>query len=209
MKLPCLLNPSKIIALGLNYRKHAAEMKETAPADPVIFLKPPTSVIGDGDYIIYPEGATKVDYEAELAVVIGKDAKNISEEDAPAYILGYTCGNDVSERVFQKLDGQWTRAKGFDTFCPLGPVIETELDPANLNVRAIRNGETVQSGNTRDMIHNVYKAVSFISKVMTLKAGDVILTGTPEGIGEIKIGDEIVIEIEGIGRLKNKVKSER
>lgn len=200
---PC--EPSKIIALGANYRKHAQELDLKINAVPLIFLKPTTSIIADGEDIILPPSATKVDYEAELAVIINCDCKNVPKEQAKSVVLGYTCANDVSERVFQKLDGQWTRAKGFDTFCPLGPYIETELDGDNANLSAILNGKTVQKGNTSDMINDIDTTIAFISSIMTLKKGDVILTGTPEGIGQIKNGDIIEIKIEGIGTLKNKV----
>ncbi len=199
------VNPSKIVALGANYRKHAAELSLKINADPCIFLKPPTSIIGDGEEIVLPPSATKVDYEAELTIVIKEDCRNVPKDKAKSVILGYTCANDVSERVFQKLDGQWTRAKGFDTFCPLGPVIETQLDGDNVQLMTIRNGETVQQGNTSDMINGIDTIISFVSSVMTLKKGDIILTGTPENIGQIKEGDTVEIVIEGIGRLKNTV----
>ncbi|MDD4316529.1 MAG: fumarylacetoacetate hydrolase family protein [Clostridia bacterium] len=199
------VNPSKIVALGANYRKHAAELSLKINAEPCIFLKPPTSIIADGEDIVLPPSATKVDYEAELTIIIKKDCKNVPKDKAKSVILGYTCANDVSERVFQKLDGQWARAKGFDTFCPLGPCIETELDGDNANLMTVRNGEVVQKGNTADMINGVAAIVSFVSSVMTLKKGDIILTGTPENIGQIRAGDTVEIVIEGIGRLVNKV----
>lgn len=205
IKLLAPVLPSKIIALGANYRKHAEELNLKVNPEPVIFLKPQTSVIAYGEDIILPPQATKVDYEAELVIVINSYCKNIEKEDAYKYILGYTCGNDVSERVFQKQDGQWARAKGFDTFCPLGPYIETEIDAGNLDLMAVRNGEVVQKGNTRDMINDIPTTVSFISKIMSLKKGDIILTGTPEGVGQIKAGDTIEIVIEGVGSLKNPV----
>lgn len=199
--------PSKIIALGLNYRLHIEEFNRTViPTEPVIFIKPVTSMIGDGDYIIRPKRSERVDYEAELAFVISSDCKDVSEEDAYNYILGYTCLNDVTARDLQKIDGQWIRAKGFDTFCPVGPHIETELDPSNLEIKAILNGEVKQHGNTKDMIFSVPKMLSFISGVMTLKQGDIISTGTPSGIGPMSDGDIIEIYIENIGSLINKVK---
>lgn len=200
---PC--EPSKIIALGANYKKHAEELNLKINPVPLIFLKPPTSIIADGEDIILPPSATKVDYEAELAVIIGCDCRNVKKEDAKKVVLGYTCANDVSERVFQKLDGQWTRAKGFDTFCPLGPYIETQLNADNTELKAILNGKTVQQGNTSDMINDIDTTIAFVSSIMTLKKGDVILTGTPEGIGQIREGDEIEISVKGIGALKNKV----
>ncbi|MDD3947030.1 MAG: fumarylacetoacetate hydrolase family protein [Clostridia bacterium] len=203
------VEPSKIIALGANYRKHAQELKLNVNADPTIFMKPSTSVIADGESIILPADATKVDYEAELAIIIGKDCRKVKQEDANSVIFGYTCANDVSERVFQKLDGQWTRAKGFDTFCPLGKYMVTDIDAAHLELKAVRNGEVVQQGITSDMIHDIPKTIAFISGIMTLKQGDVILTGTPEGVGQIKDGDTIEIVIEGIGSLKNPVEREK
>ncbi|HHT83243.1 MAG TPA: fumarylacetoacetate hydrolase family protein [Clostridiales bacterium] len=206
IKLLAPVVPSKIIALGANYRDHAKELNLSLNPVPLIFFKPPTSVIGHDEYIVLPPCSQKVDYEAELAVIIGKDCKNISEEEAESVILGFTCANDVTERVFQKMDGQWARAKGFDTFCPLGPYIQTDLDYGNVELKAILNGKTVQRGNTLDMIYGVKQIVSFASQVMTLKKGDAILTGTPEGIGQIKNGDTIEIEIQGIGKLRNFVK---
>jgi 2-keto-4-pentenoate hydratase/2-oxohepta-3-ene-1,7-dioic acid hydratase in catechol pathway len=199
------VNPSKIVALGANYRKHAAELSLNINPEPCIFLKPPTAIIAHGEDIVLPPSATKVDYEAELTIVIKEDCKNVPKSKAKSVILGYTCANDVSERVFQKLDGQWTRAKGFDTFCPLGPVIETEIDADNVELMTVLNGEVVQKGNTSDMINDIDTIVSFVSSVMTLKRGDIILTGTPENIGQIRAGDTVEIVIEGIGRLSNKV----
>ncbi len=197
--------PSKIVALGANYKKHAKELNLNINAVPLIFLKPPSSIIADGESIIIPPDAKKVDYEAELAIIIGKDCKNVKKEEVFDVILGYTCANDVSERVFQKSDGQWTRAKGFDTFCPVGPVIETELDGDNVNLKAVVNNKVVQQGNTSDMINDITTIITFITSVMTLKKGDLILTGTPEGVGQIRKGDTVEIIIDGIGSLKNKV----
>ncbi len=199
------VQPSKVVCLGANYKKHAEELSLNVLPEPTIFIKPSTSVIGDGEDIVYPACATKVDYESELAVVIGKQAKNVSEEEALSYVLGYTCANDVTERAMQKKDGQWTRAKGFDTFCPLGAMIETDVSEDDLEVIGKRNGVVVQHGHTRDLIHSVSKSVAFISGVMTLYPGDVILTGTPEGIGELVPGDVFEVEIPGVATLKNKV----
>lgn len=204
-KLLTPVAPSKIIALGANYKKHAAELNLQINSDPTIFQKPISSLIAEGEDIILPACSLKVDYEAELAIIIGKDCRKVTAEDAGKYILGYTCANDVSERVFQKLDGQWTRAKGFDTFCPLGPYIVTDIDPSDLSIKAVRNGETVQESRTSNMIHTVFEIVSFVSGVMTLKQGDVILTGTPERVGQIVAGDTIQIVIEKVGCLTNKV----
>jgi len=201
---PC--EPSKIVAVGLNYKSHAEEMKIPLPDEPIIFLKPSTAVIGHKDYIVLPENFRRVDYECELAVVIGKKAKKVSEKEARDYIFGYTCFNDVTERTNQKKDGQWTRAKGYDTFAPVGPWIETEVDPSSLKIETILNGNVVQSGNTENLIFSVEKLVAFISNVMTLLPGDIIATGTPAGIGPIKEGDTVEIRIEHIGTLTNYVK---
>ena len=200
---PC--QPTKIVALGLNYRSHAEELKMKLPEDPLLFLKPSTSVIGPDENIFYPVMSRRVDYEAELGVVIGKEAKGVSEDKAEEYILGYTCFNDVTARDLQGKDKQFTRSKGFDTFAPMGPWIETELDPSNLKVESYLNGELKQSGTTADLMFPTFQLVSFISKVMTLLPGDVIATGTPAGIGPMQVGDTIEIVIEGIGALRNRV----
>ncbi len=200
---PC--QPTKIVALGLNYRSHAEELKMKLPEDPLLFLKPSTAVIGPNEDIIYPAMSHRVDYEAELGVVIGKETKGISEDEAEEYILGYTCFNDVTARDLQGKDKQFTRSKEFDTFAPMGPWIETELNPASLKVESYLNGERRQSGTTADLIFSVLQLVSFISNVMTLLPGDVIATGTPAGIGPMQVGDTIEIVVEGIGTLKNEV----
>jgi len=203
---PCL--PSKIVALGLNYRDHAQEVKMVLPKEPLIFLKPSTSVIGPGEPIIYPKMSKRVDYEAELAIVISKEAKKVSEERAADYILGYTCLNDVTARDLQPKDGQWTTAKGFDTFAPIGPWIVTDIDPHHLDVSSFLNGERRQHSNTKNLIFGPRQLVSFISRVMTLLPGDMIATGTPSGIGPMAIGDKIDVVIEGIGTLSNDVAAE-
>lgn len=203
------VSPKKIVCLGANYKKHAEELHLDVLPEPTIFLKPSTSVVACGEAIRYPASATKVDYEAEIAIVIGKKAKNVKEEDALSYVLGYTAANDVTERDMQKRDGQWTRAKGFDTFCPLGPYIETDVSPEDLTVVGKRNGEVVQRGRAADMINGVERSIAFISGVMTLEPGDVILTGTPEGIGPLAVGDVFEVEIEGVCTLKNTVKKEK
>ena len=200
---PC--QPTKIVALGLNYRSHAEELKMTLPEDPLLFLKPSTAVIGPNENVIYPAMSRRVDYEAELGVVIGRETKGVSEDEAREYILGYTCFNDVTARDLQSKDKQFTRSKGFDTFAPVGPWIETELNPDNLRVESYLNGEQKQSGTTTDLIFSVFQLVSFISNVMTLLPGDVIATGTPAGIGPMEVGDTIEIVVEGIGTLKNEV----
>ena len=198
---PCL--PSKIVCLGLNYRSHAEETKLPVPPVPLIFLKPPTAIIGPGDKIILPRLYRHVDYEGELGVVIGKKAKDVPEDKAKEYVIGYTCFNDVSERHAQKEDGQWTRAKGYDTFAPIGPCIETEVNPDDLKLETYLNGELRQSACTSDLIFGVSKLVSFISGVMTLLPGDVITTGTPSGIGRVNPGDVVEVRIERIGTLRN------
>jgi 2-keto-4-pentenoate hydratase/2-oxohepta-3-ene-1,7-dioic acid hydratase in catechol pathway len=203
--LPPVL-PGKIVAVGLNYRDHANEMGIEIPKVPILFMKPSTSVIGPQGDIIYPVQSSRVDYEAELAVVIGSTCKDVDARDAANHILGYTCLNDVTARDLQAKDGQWTRSKSFDTFAPIGPWIVTGIeDPHALPIRALLNGETKQSSNTSNLIFGVYELVDFISHVMTLEKGDVIATGTPAGIGPMNAGDEIAIEIEGIGVLKNRV----
>lgn len=200
---PCI--PSKIVALGLNYRSHAEETKLPIPSVPLIFLKPSTAVIGPEDEIILPPLSRRVDYEGELGVVIGMEAKDVSKDNAMDYILGYTCVNDVSERYAQKEDGQWTRAKGFDTFAPIGPWIETEINPDNLKLETYLNGRLCQSARTSDLIFGVAELVSFISSVMKLLPGDIISTGTPSGIGRMNPGDVVEVRIEKIGSLRNYV----
>jgi len=189
------ISPTKIVCVGVNYKKHAAEMGHELPAEPLLFMKPTSAIIGDGDEIKYPAMSERVDYEAELAVVMGENGE----------IAGYTCANDVTARDLQKKDGQWTRAKSFDTFCPLGPQIVQLGDPNNVGVKAILNGKVVQDSNTSDLIFSVEELVAFISQVMTLNKDDIILTGTPGGIGPMQRGDEIVIEVEGVGTLRNRV----
>ena len=203
------VRPAKIIALGKNYRDHAAEMGSDVPSEPLIFLKPPTTVIGPGEPILLPEVSARVDYEGELAVVIGRRARHVPREEALRYVLGYTCANDVTARDLQRKDEQWTRAKGFDTFCPLGPWIVTDLDPGRLTVETRVNGEVRQRGNTADLVFDVPHLVAYISRVMTLEPGDVILTGTPAGVGPLQAGDVVEVEIEGIGVLRNLVQQER
>jgi 2-keto-4-pentenoate hydratase/2-oxohepta-3-ene-1,7-dioic acid hydratase in catechol pathway len=203
--LPVTL-PSKIVCAGLNYSDHAEEVKMKLPVEPIIFLKPNSSIVGQNDYIVIPDQSKRVEYEAELAVIIKKECKNINLNDAKNYIFGYSCANDITARDLQKKDGQWTRSKSFDTFCPLGPFIETDIDPTNLEIKLFLNKELKQHSNTEYMIFGIYHLVSFISSIMTLYPGDIILTGTPPGVGQIKKGDEIIVSIEGIGELKNFVK---
>jgi 2-keto-4-pentenoate hydratase/2-oxohepta-3-ene-1,7-dioic acid hydratase in catechol pathway len=193
--------PSKVIGIGKNYADHVREMGGETPERPLLFLKPSTSVIGPGKSISMPD--TRVDYEGELAVVIGRLCRDVPVERAAEVILGYTCGNDVTARDWQRSDGQWTRAKGGDTFCPLGPWIETELDPADLRIRTLVDGEVRQDGRTSQMIHDIPALIAYVSSAMTLLPGDVILTGTPAGIGPLHAGQSVTVEIEGIGSLSN------
>ncbi len=201
---PCA--PTKVVAVGINYRDHAGEMGHDLPEEPVIFLKPSTSVIGPDDVIVRPAQSSRVDYEAELALVIGRECRNVSAADARQYIFGYTCCNDVTARDLQKKDGQWTRAKGFDTFCPLGPWIETELDAGNVSVESRLNDKVMQHSGTSLLINSIPRLVEFASRVMTLLPGDVITTGTPSGIGPMQSGDTVEIEVGGIGILRNTVR---
>lgn len=207
VKLLAPVNPSKIVAVGLNYIDHAKELEMEVPAEPIIFLKPPTSVIGPGEEIVFPVQAQQVDYEAELALIIGREARFVSESKARDYILGYTCSNDVTARDLQKKDVQWTRAKSFDTFTPLGPWIATDIEPLDLKIELYLNRRARQSSNSKNMIFNPYRLVSFVSEIMTLKPGDVIMTGTPPGVGRLKPGDVVEVKIERIGVLRNKVVS--
>ena len=198
---PC--TPTKVVALGLNYRSHAEEVKLRLPDTPLIFLKPSTAVIGPEDNIVYPPSSTRVDYEGELGVVIKKTARKVPADRALDYVLGYTCFNDVTARDLQYQDKQWTRAKGFDTFAPVGPCIETELEPGNLILETYLNGEVKQHTSTSDLIFAVPELISFISHVMTLLPGDIIASGTTSGIGPMYPGETVEIKIEPIGTLRN------
>lgn len=204
---PCI--PTKIIAVGLNYFDHANEFQMKIPDEPLIFMKPPSALIAHNDNIIYPKMSKQLDFEAELAVIIKNKVKDIEPEDVSKNILGYTCFNDVTARDLQKKDEQWTRAKSFDTFAPIGPFISTDLNPDNLQIKLYKNGQLMQDSSTGNMIFKVDKIVSFISKIMTLFPGDIIATGTPSGVGQLKAGDKVEVEIEGIGILKNTVFSEK
>ena len=202
--------PSKIVCVGRNYRDHAAEMGGDVPAEPLLFTKPATAVIGPGQPIRYPSDLTsEVHHEAELAVVIGALLSQVTPEEAKLGIYGFTAANDVTARDLQRSDGQWTRAKGFDTFCPLGPAISTDIDPHDVGIRCSVNGEVRQDGTTRDLVFDVPTLVSYISQVMTLLPTDVILTGTPAGVGPIVPGDVVRVEIDGIGALENPVVERR
>lgn len=199
------VEPSKVVCVGLNYVDHAKEMNLALPQTPLLFLKPSTSVIGPGDDIIYPQETDRLEFEAELGVVIRKQAKNVPEDEVSDYILGYTCANDVTARDIQLGDGQWTRGKSFDTFCPIGPGIVTDLDAGKQRIELRLNGDVKQRSSTENLIFSVPYLVSFISRMMTLLPGDVIITGTPHGVGPMKPGDEAVVAIGGIGELRNKV----
>lgn len=198
---------SKVVCVGKNYADHAKEMDSAVPEQPVIFIKPNTSVIGPDDAIVWPAMSQKVDHEAELAIVIGKICKDVPKERVKEVIFGYTIANDVTARDLQKIDGQWSRAKGFDTFCPLGPWIETEIDPSDLAISAEVDGQVRQSDRTSSMIFDIPTIINFISQVYTLLPGDVILTGTPAGVGLIPVGSTVSITVEGIGTLSNRAVS--
>jgi 2-keto-4-pentenoate hydratase/2-oxohepta-3-ene-1,7-dioic acid hydratase in catechol pathway len=198
--------PSKVVAVGKNYAEHVREMGSEVPAEPVLFLKPSTSVTGPSDRIAYPVKLTdRVDYEGELAVIIGRLCRDVPKERAYDVIFGYTCANDVTARDLQLKDGQWTRAKGFDTFCPLGPWMETATDPSDLGITTAVNGEVRQHARTRELLWDVPSLIEYVSAVMTLLPGDVLLTGTPEGVGPLTDGDEVSVTVESIGTLTNKV----
>ena len=199
--------PSKIICVGLNYYDHAEELNMDTPDEPLIFIKPPSAIIGHGDKIIYPKASQQVDYEAELAVVIGKKCRNITANCANDVIAGYTCFNDVTARDLQRQDGQWTRAKSFDTFAPFGPFIASldEFDLNNASIKSRVNGELRQDSNISNLIFDIPTLIEFISGIMTLELGDIIATGTPPGVGELHRGDVVEVEIEGIGILRNEV----
>lgn len=199
------VTPSKVVCVGKNYADHAAEMGGEVPAEPVIFIKPSTSVIGPNDAIEIPVQSTNVHHECELAVVIGKTCRDIDTSDIPDYIFGYTVANDVTARDLQHSDGQWTRAKSFDTFCPIGPWIETDIDATHLDISCSVNGQVRQAGNTKDLVRSAHEMVSWISKVMTLLPGDVVLTGTPAGVGPIVAGDMVTVSIQSIGHITNPV----
>jgi 2-keto-4-pentenoate hydratase/2-oxohepta-3-ene-1,7-dioic acid hydratase in catechol pathway len=208
VKLLAPAQPGKIICVGRNYAEHAKELGNDVPKVPLIFLKPPSSVIGPGDAIILPPQSQQVEHEGELVAVIGTRGRNITAEQARQHILGYTIGNDVTARDLQKSDGQWTRAKGFDTFCPIGPWIDTDFDISDALIICKVSGQPRQMASTRDMVFNVGTLVAFVSSVMTLEPGDILFTGTPAGVGTMRDGDEVVVEIEGLGSLSNPVRKE-
>jgi 2-keto-4-pentenoate hydratase/2-oxohepta-3-ene-1,7-dioic acid hydratase in catechol pathway len=197
--------PSKVVAIGRNYAEHAHELGNDVPPEPVMFLKPSTSVVGPGDPVVRPDGVGRVDFEGELGVVVGKLVRRLAPADAIQAVLGFTCANDVTARDLQRADGQWTRAKGFDTFCPLGPWIETDLDSSDLAISTLVNGEVRQQARTSQLERGVADLLAFVSRVMTLLPGDVLLTGTPAGVGPLEAGDRVEVEVEGIGVLANEV----
>ncbi|GAB6078681.1 fumarylacetoacetate hydrolase family protein [Hydrogenobaculum acidophilum] len=200
--------PTKIVCVGLNYKAHAKELNMDIPREPLLFLKPKSSIALDKEFIVYPKSSTRVDYEGELAIVISKASKKLSYKDSKNAILGFSIANDVTARDLQKKDIQFTRSKSFDTFCPIGPVITKDVDPFDLHIKTYLNNQLKQSGHTSDMIFDVYEIVSFISHIMTLYPHDIIITGTPPGVGPMNINDTVRIEIEGIGSLTNTVKED-
>lgn len=208
VRLLCPVTPSKVVCVGLNYRDHAREMGKTPPEEPCLFMKPDTAVIGPDETIRCPKMSQQVDFEAELGIVIGRPLHRATPQEAKAAILGYTCLNDVTARDLQRQDGQWTRAKSFDTFCPIGPWITDEVDPDALGIELLLNGQRRQHSRTSEFVFKTAELVSFISHVMSLKPGDAIATGTPAGIGPMKPGDVVEVRIEGIGALKNAVAAE-
>lgn len=208
VKLLAPAQPGKIVCVGRNYADHARELGNDVPKVPLIFLKPSSSIINPGDAIVLPPQSQQVEHEGELVVVIGKRGRNVTAEQARNHVLGYTIGNDVTARDLQKSDGQWTRAKGFDTFCPFGPWIDTEFDVSDALITCKVSNQPRQMASTRDMVFNVGTLVAFISSVMTLEPGDLLFTGTPAGVGPLKDGDEVVVDIEGLGRLSNPVRKE-
>ena len=206
-QLRCPVTPSKILCVGRNYAAHAKELGHEVPSEPLLFLKPPSALIGPGESIVLPKESARVEHEAELGVVIGRRCRNVSREEALSFVFGYTCVGDITARDLQKKDGQWSRAKGFDTFCPVGPWIETSLDPRALRVSARVNGATKQEGSTAQMMFPVAELIAYASRMMTLEPGDLLVTGTPEGVGPLASGDLLEIEIEGVGILRSSVRA--
>ena len=207
VKLLAPSTPSKIVCVGRNYVEHAKELGHEVPKIPLLFLKPPSAIINPGEAIVLPPQSKQVEHEAELVAVIGKRGRNVTAEDAKKYIFGYTVGNDVTARDLQRTDDQWTRAKGFDTFCAFGPWIDTEFNVADALITSKVNGQPRQMASTRDMLFSVATLVAFISSVMTIEPGDLVFTGTPPGVGPLVDGNEVVVEIEGLGVLRNPVKA--
>lgn len=208
IRLLAPVTPSKLVCVGRNYAEHAAEMGNEVPPEPLIFLKPPTTVIGPDEPVVYPAISERVDHEGELAVVIGRRCRRLAEQDAASVIFGYTVANDVTARDLQRKDGQWTRGKGFDTFAPIGPWIDTGFDPANRFVRCSVNGDLRQNGNTSLLIYSISRVLAFVTRFMTLEPGDLVLTGTPAGVGAVQPGDVMTVEVEGLGSISNPVVAE-
>ncbi|PSM17605.1 fumarylacetoacetate hydrolase family protein [Nitratireductor sp. StC3] len=205
VRLLAPVTPSKLVCVGLNYTLHAEESGVPVPEEPMLFMCAPSAIIADGEEIRLDNAGDRIDFEAEIGIVVGTKARNVAAGDAAKHILGYTCANDVSNRVLQKKDGQFTRAKSFDTYKPVGPCIATDLDPDNVDIKLWQNGELRQSSNTNDMIFPIGRIFEFVSGIMTLFPGDLIITGTPSGVGPMASGDEMVVEIDKIGRLRNTV----
>lgn len=208
VRLLAPVTPTKIVCVGRNYAEHAAELGNEAPSEPLIFLKPPSALIGPDAAVVYPALSQRVDHEGELGVVIGRRCRNVTEADAASYIFGYTVANDVTARDLQKTDGQWTRGKGFDTFAPVGPWIDTAFDPTNRMVRCLVNGVLRQESTTALMIFSIAHIIAYVSRFMTLEPGDLIITGTPAGVGPVKPGDVMTVEVEGLGAISNPVAAE-
>ena len=200
--------PRTVMCVGRNYRSHAEEFGNKVPDEPLLFLKPPASIVGPQAEVVYPRIAGRLDPEAELVLVIGRQARNVAEADAWDYIGGYTCGNDFTARDIQKSDGQWTRGKGFDTFCPVGPWVETEFDPTSVTVTCTVDGERRQNGNTKDLIFSIPFLIGYITRFTTLEPGDIVLSGTPEGVRQVQPGNTVTVEVEGLGPLSNSVVAE-
>jgi 2-keto-4-pentenoate hydratase/2-oxohepta-3-ene-1,7-dioic acid hydratase in catechol pathway len=209
VRLRAPVTPSKIVCVGRNYADHAAEFGNPVPKEPLIFLKPPSSIVGPGDDVVYPELSGRLDPEAELVAVIGRAGRRVAADDAMSMVAGYTCGNDVTARDLQKSDPQWTRGKGFDTFCPLGPWVDTEFDPADVRVTCAVGAEIRQDGRTRDFIFDIPTLISYVTAFARLEPGDVIMTGTPPGVRPVEIGDTITVAVEGLGELVNQVVADR
>ena len=209
VRLLAPVTPSKIVCVGRNYADHAAELGNPVPKEPLIFLKPPSSIIGPGDDIVYPPVSGRVDPEAELVAVIGRSGRRVAPEDAMSLVAGYTCGNDVTARDIQKSDPQWTRGKGFDTFCPLGPWVDTEFDASDVRVTCTVGGEVRQDGRTKDFIFDIPTLIAYVTAFARLEPGDVLMTGTPSGVGPVQVGDMITVAVEGLGELTNTVVADR
>jgi 2-keto-4-pentenoate hydratase/2-oxohepta-3-ene-1,7-dioic acid hydratase in catechol pathway len=205
VKLLAPAQPSKILCIGRNYAEHAREQEAEVPRVPLLFLKPPSAILNPGEPIVLPRQSQQVEHEAELVVVVGKRGRNITTDESHDFIFGYTVGNDVTARDLQKTDGQWSRAKGFDTFCPFGPWIDTEFDPSDAIITCKVSGQPRQMASSRDMIFNVNELIAYLSSIMTLEPGDIIFSGTPAGIGALLPGDTVEVEIEGLGKLTNPV----